>query len=109
MAKLGPPSESREIGSIDPAHFENLPGVADAIRVTQSYKLISRNHQDRKSVINVGNATIGGDDLAIIRVHAPLTRVNRFSLPPRLWLIAVHVSFADALSNRVHRHMLFKV
>ena len=30
-------------GSVDPAHFENLPGVADAIRVTKPYKLISRD------------------------------------------------------------------
>ena len=30
-------------GSVDPAHFENLPGVADAIRVTKPYKLISKD------------------------------------------------------------------
>ena len=28
-------------GSVDPANFENLPGVADAIRVTKPYKLVS--------------------------------------------------------------------
>jgi 3-deoxy-7-phosphoheptulonate synthase len=53
-------------GSIDPAHFENLPGVADAIRVTKPYKLISRDLRPEKSVIRVGNATIGGPELAII-------------------------------------------
>ncbi len=53
-------------GSVDPAHFENLPGVADAIRVTKPYKLISKDLRPEKSVIKVGNATIGGDDLAII-------------------------------------------
>ena len=53
-------------GSIDPAHFENLPGVADAIRVTKPYKLISRDLRPEKSVIKVGNSTIGGDELAII-------------------------------------------
>ncbi len=52
--------------SIDPAHFENLPGVAQAIRVTQSYKLIHRNQRDSRSIIKVGNASVGGDELAII-------------------------------------------
>ncbi|MFN6963344.1 MAG: 3-deoxy-7-phosphoheptulonate synthase [Pyrinomonadaceae bacterium] len=53
-------------GAIDPAHFENLPGVADTIRVTQPYKLISRDLRPEKSVVKVGNATIGGGELAMI-------------------------------------------
>lgn len=53
-------------GSVDPAHFENLPGVAEAIRVTQPYKLISKDLRPEKSVIKVGNASIGGEELAII-------------------------------------------
>lgn len=53
-------------GAIDPAHFENLPGVADAIRVTQPYKLISRDLRPEKSIVKVGTATIGGDELAVI-------------------------------------------
>ncbi len=53
-------------GSIDPAHFENLPGVADAIRVTKPYKLISKDIKPEKSIIKVGNATIGGPELAVI-------------------------------------------
>lgn len=52
--------------AIDPAHFENLPGVADAIRVTKPYKLISKDLRPEQSVIKVGNSTIGGGDLAII-------------------------------------------
>jgi 3-deoxy-7-phosphoheptulonate synthase len=53
-------------GAIDPAHFENLPGVAEAIRVTKQYKLISRDLRPEKSVIKVGNAAIGDGSLAII-------------------------------------------
>ncbi len=53
-------------GSVDPAHFENLPGVADAIRVTKPYKLISKELRPEKSIIKVGSATIGGPELAII-------------------------------------------
>ena len=52
--------------AVDPAHFENLSGVAEAIRVTKPYKLISKDLRPEKSVIKVGNATIGGDELAII-------------------------------------------
>ncbi len=53
-------------GAVDPAHFENLPGVAEAIRVTKPYKLISKDLRPEKSVIKVGNASIGGGELAII-------------------------------------------
>lgn len=53
-------------GAIDPAHFENLPGVADAIRVTQPYKLISRDLKPDRSKIKIGTASIGGDELAMI-------------------------------------------
>jgi 3-deoxy-7-phosphoheptulonate synthase len=53
-------------GAIDPAHFENLPGVADAIRVTKPYKLISKDLRPERSVVRVGNAAIGGGELAII-------------------------------------------
>src|SRR6476469_10546855 len=53
-------------GAVDPANFENLPGVADAIRVTQPYKLISKDAKPEKSIIKVGNATIGGPELAMI-------------------------------------------
>src|SRR5215207_4578581 len=53
-------------GAVDPAHFENLPGVADAIRVTKPYKRISKDLRPEKSVIKVGNSTIGGRELAII-------------------------------------------
>jgi 3-deoxy-7-phosphoheptulonate synthase len=53
-------------GAVDPAHFENLSGVAEAIRVTKPYKLISKDLRPEKSVIKVGNAEIGGGELAII-------------------------------------------
>lgn len=53
-------------GSIDPAHFENLRGVAEAIRITRSYKLVTRDARPESSVIKVGSSSIGGGDLAII-------------------------------------------
>ena len=53
-------------GSVDPTHFENLSGVADAIRVTKPYKLISKDLRPEKSAIKVGNAIIGDGSLAMI-------------------------------------------
>ncbi len=53
-------------GSVDPTHFENLPGVAEAIRVTKPYKLISNDLKLGRSTIKVGNASIGGGHLAVI-------------------------------------------
>ena len=53
-------------GAVDPTHFENLPGVADAIRVTKPYKLISNDLRPEKSSIKVGNAFIGDGSLAMI-------------------------------------------
>ena len=53
-------------GPIDGRRFENLPGVAEVIRVTKPYKLITLDLRPEKTVVRVGNATIGGNDLAII-------------------------------------------
>jgi 3-deoxy-7-phosphoheptulonate synthase len=53
-------------GAIDPSHFENLAGVAEAIRVSKPYKLISLDLRPEKTVVRVGDASIGGDELAII-------------------------------------------
>ena len=53
-------------GPVDPSHFENLPGVADAIRVSKPYKLITLDLRPEKTIVRVGDAAIGGDELAII-------------------------------------------
>ncbi len=53
-------------GPIDARRFENLPGVADVIRVTKPYKLITLDLRPEKTVVRVGDATIGGSELAII-------------------------------------------
>jgi 3-deoxy-7-phosphoheptulonate synthase len=51
---------------IDPSRFETLPGVSEVIRVSKPYKLVTRDFRPEKTVVRVGDATIGGDDLAII-------------------------------------------
>ena len=53
-------------GAVEPSHFENLAGVAEAIRVSKPYKLITLDLRPEKTIVRVGDATIGGDELAII-------------------------------------------
>jgi 3-deoxy-7-phosphoheptulonate synthase len=53
-------------GAVDPSHFENLPGVAEAVRVSKPYKLVTLDLRAEKTIVQVGDAAIGGDELAII-------------------------------------------
>src|SRR5881227_188061 len=53
-------------GAVDPARFENMAGVAEAIRVSKPYKLITLDLRPDKTVVKVDDATIGGGELAII-------------------------------------------
>jgi 3-deoxy-7-phosphoheptulonate synthase len=53
-------------GPIDPTHFDYLPGVADAIRVTKPFKLVGRDLKHDDTVVRIAEAAIGGPDLAII-------------------------------------------
>jgi 3-deoxy-7-phosphoheptulonate synthase len=53
-------------GAVDAARFENMTGVAEAIRVSKPYKLIMLDLRPDKTVVRVGDATIGGDELAVI-------------------------------------------
>ena len=53
-------------GAVDPSHFENLPGVSEAVRVSKPYKLVTLDLRSDKTVVQVGDANIGGEELAII-------------------------------------------
>jgi 3-deoxy-7-phosphoheptulonate synthase len=53
-------------GAVDPARFENMAGVAEAIRVSKPYKLITLDLRPDKTVVRLGDATIGGEELAVI-------------------------------------------
>jgi 3-deoxy-7-phosphoheptulonate synthase len=53
-------------GAVDPSHFENLPGVSEAVRVSKPYKLVTVDLRADKTIVQVGDATIGGEELAII-------------------------------------------
>ncbi len=53
-------------GAVEATRFENMPGVAEVIRVTKPYKLITLDLRPEKTIVRVGDATIGGDELAIV-------------------------------------------
>ena len=54
-------------GAVDLSHFENLPGVAEAIRVTKPYKLITLDLRPDRTIVDLGDgAKIGDGSLAII-------------------------------------------
>src|SRR6266571_1033997 len=53
-------------GVIDSRRFQDLPVVAEVIRVTKPYKLITLDLRPEKTVVRVGDATIGGSEFAII-------------------------------------------
>jgi 3-deoxy-7-phosphoheptulonate synthase len=53
-------------GAIDPTHFEYLPGVAEAIRVSKPYKLVGRDLKHEDTVIKIRGSEIGGEEPAII-------------------------------------------
>jgi 3-deoxy-7-phosphoheptulonate synthase len=52
-------------GPIDPEEFEHLAGVAEAIRVSKPYKLVSRETKRESSVVFVNGVPVGGDEMAL--------------------------------------------
>jgi 3-deoxy-7-phosphoheptulonate synthase len=53
-------------GALDPEPFRMLPGVADAIPVSEPFKLVSREVKPDDTVVDVGGVPVGGPELAII-------------------------------------------
>jgi 3-deoxy-7-phosphoheptulonate synthase len=52
-------------GPVDPAEFEDLPGVAEAIRVSKAYKLVSRETKAENTVVRVNGTPVGGGELVL--------------------------------------------
>jgi 3-deoxy-7-phosphoheptulonate synthase len=51
-------------GPVDQAEFEDLGGVAEAIRVSKPYKLVSREVKSENSIVYIKGVPVGGDELA---------------------------------------------
>jgi 3-deoxy-7-phosphoheptulonate synthase len=53
-------------GALEPDLFASMPGVADAIRVSQPFKLVSREVKEEDTVLDVGGVRLGGRSIAVI-------------------------------------------
>jgi 3-deoxy-7-phosphoheptulonate synthase len=53
-------------GPLDPALFEELPNVGEAIPVSRPYKLVSREMKPEDTVVEVAGVPVGGAELAFI-------------------------------------------
>jgi 3-deoxy-7-phosphoheptulonate synthase len=53
-------------GGLEPDQFTILPGVAEAIRVSQPFKLVSREVKEEDTVIDVGGVPLGSGALAVV-------------------------------------------
>ncbi len=53
-------------GAVDPASWENLPGVKEIIRVSHPYKLVSREFRPDDSVVRVGGVEVGGNGVVVV-------------------------------------------
>ena len=79
-------------GEIDRGNIEELSGVAEVIRVSKPYKLVSRDVKEEDTVIHFPgtNASVGGRDLAMIAGPCSIeTREQAFA-------VAEHVANAGA-------------
>ena len=50
----------------DHRQIELLPGVAEVVRITEPYKLASRGFKSEGTVINLGSAKIGGNEVVVM-------------------------------------------
>jgi 3-deoxy-7-phosphoheptulonate synthase len=54
------------VAGVDPDDFATMPGVAEALRVSQPFKLVSREVKEEDTVIDVGGSPLGGRAIAVI-------------------------------------------
>lgn len=53
-------------GAIDPGNFDMLPGVAQAIAVSQPFKLVSREVKGESSIVDVDGVQVGGERVVVM-------------------------------------------
>jgi len=51
---------------LDPFHLGQLPGVRDAVAITQKFKIASRAFRPENTTFQLGNITVGSDELLVI-------------------------------------------
>src|ERR1051325_2726880 len=53
-------------GALEAELFVTMPGVSDAIRVSQPFKLVSREVKQEDTVLDVGGVPLGGKGIAVM-------------------------------------------
>jgi 3-deoxy-7-phosphoheptulonate synthase len=53
-------------GAVEADHFITMSGVADAIRVSQPFKLVSREVKEEDTIIDVGGIPVGGKTITVM-------------------------------------------
>src|SRR5512136_3316731 len=53
-------------GAVDPEDFAMLPGVAEALRVSQPFKLVSREVKEEDTVVDVDGVKVGGRAIVVM-------------------------------------------
>lgn len=54
------------LDGIEKARFVHLPKVSEIIKLTKTYRLSTRDYKSDNTIVKIGDATIGGDELTII-------------------------------------------
>ncbi|HEU4382574.1 MAG TPA: 3-deoxy-7-phosphoheptulonate synthase [Anaeromyxobacteraceae bacterium] len=52
--------------SVDPEDFSTMAGVAEALRVSQPFKLVSREVREEDTVVDVGGVKVGGRGVVVM-------------------------------------------
>jgi 3-deoxy-7-phosphoheptulonate synthase len=73
-------------GAVDPGTLDELPGVAEVIRVTKPYKLVSRDVKDESTVVQFPNGvSVGGTELGVIAGPCAIeSRAQAFAIAEHL-------------------------
>ncbi|WP_263359345.1 3-deoxy-7-phosphoheptulonate synthase [Acidicapsa ligni] len=74
-------------GEVERGNLEELPGVAEVIRVSKAYKLASRDAKEDNTIIRFPgtDATIGGNDIAIVAGPCSIeTREQAFTIAEKV-------------------------
>ena len=64
-------------GPVNPAFFNSLPGVAEALPVTKAHDLTTLDTHPEKTVVRVGDVRIGGGELTIIAGPCAIENYNQ--------------------------------
>jgi 3-deoxy-7-phosphoheptulonate synthase len=72
-------------GGLDPEDFSVMTGVAEALRVSQPFKLVSREVKEEPTVIDVGGAKLGGEAIAVMA--GPCSVESREQILEAAWAV----------------------